>query len=155
MQRLKLSDRTVHKDASAIAWECLKQTLRPAAANTEVAIAILGGNNAETRLNYLEDRLRLIQTIGAAQDQIRFALDPLAEYLGALHLIEFCGKDSQLWQQFLQQAEAIPGSPDSIKGFLLALQDCCLIKGKQANVSNFVAEELGKLASLSPALIPV
>ncbi|MGI2904333.1 HEAT repeat domain-containing protein [Tolypothrix sp. VBCCA 56010] len=146
---VKLSDRTVHKDASAIAWECLKQTLRPTTANTEVAHAILGGNNAETRLKYLEDRLRLIQTIGAAQDQIRFALDPLAEYLAALHLIDFYGKDSQLWQEFLQQAEAIPGSPDSIKGFLLALRDCCLIKGKQANVPNFVAEELGKLASLS------
>ncbi|NEU72804.1 NACHT domain-containing protein [Hassallia byssoidea VB512170] len=151
---VKLSDRTVHKDARAIAWECLKQTFRPATANTEVAIAILGGNNAETRLKYLEDRLRLIQTIGAAQDQIRFALDPLAEYLAALHLIDFYGKDSQLWQEFLQQAEAIPGSPDSIKGFLLALRDCCLIKGKQANVPNFVAEELGKLA-ISPALIPV
>jgi len=42
----KLSDCTVHKDAKIIAWECLKPTYRPAAANHQNAIDALGETNA-------------------------------------------------------------------------------------------------------------
>ena len=49
-----LSDSTVHKDAKIIAWECLKPTYCPAAANRQKAISVLGEEKAELRLNYLE-----------------------------------------------------------------------------------------------------
>ncbi|MFB2976854.1 hypothetical protein [Microseira sp. BLCC-F43] len=150
----KFDNRTIHQDAKTLAWQCLKQIYRPAAAKREDAIAALGGDNAEARLKYLETRLRLIQTIGPAQDQIRFSLDPLAEYLAGLYLLDVYGKDEGLWQQFLQEAAAMPGAPESIKGFLLAVRDCCLAKGKEAKVPDFVAEELGNLAGISPIIQP-
>lgn len=146
----KFDNRTVQQDAKALAWECLKGTYRPATAKREDAIASLNGDNAEARLKYLEDRLRLIQTIGPAQDQIRFALDPLAEYLAGLQLLEHYGKNQGQWRKFLAQGAAMPGAPAAIQGFLLAMRDCCLAKGPQAKVPDFVAVELGKWAGLPP-----
>ncbi|HEY9667123.1 MAG TPA: PBS lyase, partial [Coleofasciculaceae cyanobacterium] len=148
------ASRTVQQDAKAIAWECLKGNYRPAPAKREDAIAALGGDNAEARLKYLEDRLRLVQTIGPALDQIRFTLDPLAEYLAALQLLEQYGKNQGQWRKFLTQTAAIPGAPTVIQGFLLAVRDCCLAKGQQANVPDFVAQELSKRAGLSPTPTP-
>jgi HEAT repeat protein len=150
----KLDDRIVHHDTKIVAWECLKQIYRPSATKREDAITALGGDNAETRLKYLEERLRIIQTISPAKDQIRFSLDPLAEYLAGLHLLDIYGQDEQLWQQFLQAAPTMPDAPESIKGFLLAVRDCCLAKGKAAKVPDFVAEELGKLAGVASAAQP-
>jgi hypothetical protein len=98
----------------------------------------------------LEDRLRLIQTIGPAQDQIRFALDPLAEYLAGLQLLEHYGKNQGQWRKFLAQADAMAGAPTAIQGLLLAVRDCCLAKGAEAKVPDFVAQELGKRAGLPP-----
>jgi NACHT domain len=138
----KLSDRNIHQDAKAIAWECLQQNLRPAPIKRQVALAALGGENAETRLNYLEQRLRLIQTIGAGQDQIRFALDPLAEYLAALHIIERFGTNENAWQMFIQKTKQISGGADLIQGFLLALQDCYLCQGMRTKFYEFVEEQL-------------
>jgi HEAT repeat protein len=147
----KFDDRIIQDDAKAIAWECLKETYRPTTAKRNDALAALTGDNAENRLKYLEDRLRLIQTIGPAQDQIRFALDPLAEYLAALHLLEDYGKNQGAWRKFLSQVTTIPGSPTAIQGFLLAVRDCCLAKGAQSKVPDFVAQELEKRAGLPPA----
>jgi hypothetical protein len=145
-------DRTVQQDAKAIAWECLKQTYRPATAKHEEALALLSGDDAEARLKYLENRLRLIQTIGPAQDQIRFALDPLTEYLAALQLLEHYGKNQGQWRKFLSQTDAMLGAPIVIQGFLLAVRDCCLAKGAEAKVPDFVAQELGKRAGLLPTI---
>jgi hypothetical protein len=138
----KLSDRNIHQDAKAIAWECLQQHLRPAPIKRQVALAALGGENAETRLNYLEQRLRLIQTIGAGQDQIHFALDPLAEYLAGLHVIERFGTNENAWQMFIQKTKQIPGGADSVRGFLFALKDCYLCQGTRTKFYEFVEEQL-------------
>jgi hypothetical protein len=145
----KLDNRIIQEDAKALAWECLKGTYRPATAKRKDAIAIFSGDDAEARLKYLEDRLRLIQTIGPAQDQIRFALDPLAEYLAALQLIENYGKNQGQWRKFLTQAATLPGAPAAIQGFLLAVHDCCLRQGAEIKVPNFVAQELRKQVGLA------
>jgi HEAT repeat protein len=150
----KFDNRAIHHHAKIIAWECLKQLYRPSSVKREDAIKALDGDNAEACLKYLETRLRVIQTIGPGQDQMRFSLDPLAEYLAALHLLSIYGQDEQLWQQFLQAAPTMPDAPESIKGFLLAVRDCCLAKGKAAKVPDFVAEELGKLAGVASAAQP-
>ena len=146
----KLDNYVIQQDAKAIAWECLKGTYQPSTVKRDVALTALSGDNTETRLKYLEDRLRLIQTIGPAQDQIRFALDPLAEYLAALHLLEDYGKNQGQWRKFLAQTAAMPGAPTAIRGFLLAVWDCCLTKGTQANIPDFVTQELNNRAGLLP-----
>jgi len=137
----KLSNSTVHKDAKIIAWECLKPTYRPAAANRQNAIDALGEENAESRLKYLEDKLRIIQTKGVAHDQIRFSLDPVAEYLAALHLLDINGKDESKWQDFLKVADS-QNSPEAIEGFMLAVKDCYLDKIPGAKDTDFLPKEI-------------
>ncbi|MFN9644345.1 MAG: HEAT repeat domain-containing protein [Cyanobacteriota bacterium] len=130
-----LEDRAVHKDAMIIAWQCVKEQFRPSVIDRGVAIqalAELRGDQAESHLRYLEERLLLIQTIGASKDQIRFTLDPLAEYLAALRLLELYDGSEEKWLSFLAEAQSKPGGPASIAGFLSALQDCWLTKGKPA-----------------------
>ncbi|MBD2170193.1 HEAT repeat domain-containing protein, partial [Anabaena cylindrica] len=146
------NNRTVQRDAKVIAWQCLKTTFRPTSAKLEDILAALDdGNKVEERLQHLEKRLRLIQTIGAAQDKIRLALDPLAEYLAGLYLIDSYGGDTASWRGFLSQVNTIP-DVELIKGFLLAVQDCCLALGNEAGVPDFVADELAlKTALTTPA----
>jgi HEAT repeat protein len=141
-------DRTVHATARIVAWECLRATLLPKAAALGAVLTALGGSDANRRLDYLKDRLRLVRTIGPAKDQIRFALDPLAEYLAGLHLVEDHGAAEEKWRAFLQRGEATPGGTVGIKGFLLAVRDCCSARGEQAGVPAWVPERLGTLADL-------
>ncbi|MBW4510919.1 MAG: HEAT repeat domain-containing protein [Scytonematopsis contorta HA4267-MV1] len=141
----KLSDRTVHQDAKTIAWECLKENLKPTYAKRNVALLALGGDDAESRLNYLEKNLNLIQTSGAEQNKIRFALDPLAEYLAAIYLLELCQKNQYLWKEFWHQQKAVQDTSESMTGFLLALQDCYQALSKEANIPQYISEELSQL----------
>ncbi|MEG4419660.1 PBS lyase, partial [Microcoleus sp. LAD1_D5] len=149
----KFSDSTVHKDAKILAWKCLKPTYRPAAANRQNAIDALGGENAESRLKYLEDKLRIIQTKGVAQDQIRFSLDPVAEYLAGLHLLDINGKDESKWQEFLQVADS-QNSPEAIKGFMLAVKDCYLDKIPSAKDTDFLPKEITSRYNITIAVPP-
>jgi hypothetical protein len=144
----------IHKDAKAIAWECIKVGLRPGTARIEKISSILKGEDSKSRLEYLEKRLRIIQTINPAQDQIRFILDPLAEYLAGLYLIDIYNSNENEWRNFLERIEAISDSSNSIKtveGFLRALQDCCIANNANRNnekVPSFVIDELAKYTGL-------
>jgi HEAT repeat protein len=149
-QDKKLSDRTVHQDAKTIAWECLKENFKPTYAKRDAALLALGGDDAESRLNYLEKNLNLIQTSGAEQNKIRFALDPLAEYLAAMHLLELCQKNQYLWKEFWHQQKAVQDTSESMTGFLLALQDCYQALSKEANIPQYISEELKQLLDNSP-----
>lgn len=141
----KLSDRIVQQDAKAIAWECLKHTFRPTTAKRDAALASLQGNDVENHLKYLEERLRLIQTVGAAEDKIRFTLDPLAEYLAAMQVLELCQKNQQFWKEFWHKVTIASEEIKSITGFLLALQDCSQALGQEANVPQELAPSLNEL----------
>ena len=149
----KFSDSAVHKDAKIIAWECLKQTYRPAPANRQNVIDALGEKNAESRLKYLEDKLRIIQTKGVAHDQIHFGLDPVAEYLAALHLLDINNKDESKWQEFLNVADS-QNSPEAIKGFLLAVKDCYLDKIPGAKDTDFLPKEITSRYNITIAVPP-
>ncbi|MBW4682715.1 MAG: HEAT repeat domain-containing protein [Microcoleus vaginatus WJT46-NPBG5] len=141
----RLDERMVHADAKAIAWECLKPTYKPATAKFKDAIAALSALNpqdTEIRLKYLEETLRLIQTVGSAKENIRFTLDPVAEYLAGLHLIDVYGNNDSKWQGFLSVADSQAGSPDAIKGFLLAVRDCYIAKIPGAKDSDFLPKEI-------------
>jgi HEAT repeat protein len=147
----KLSDRTVQKDAKAIAWECVKASFRPGMAKREDILNVLQGEGVESRLEYLEKRLRIIQTINPAQDYIRFTLDPLAEYLAGLHLVDIYNNNENEWKTFIQQIEEISKDANSVKGFLLAVQDCSVAKNTNENtkkVPDFLIKELEKYTGL-------
>jgi hypothetical protein len=143
-----LEDRAVQQDSCCIAWECLRSDFRPGPASRDAVLAALGGSNPATRLHNLEHRLRLIQTVGPARDRIRMVLDPLAEYLAALHAIKLFGHDDASWREFLAQLNGARGGLESPGGFLLAMRDCCQAPVLNSGVPAFVIEELNRLAGL-------
>ncbi|MFP4123781.1 MAG: sister chromatid cohesion protein PDS5 [Coleofasciculus sp.] len=147
-----LDNCTVQKDAKIIAWECLRLKYRPTPAKRQDTLNALGGDEPEIHLNYLKERLGLIQIIGPAQDQIRFAVDPIAEYLAGLHLVDIYGSDEQKWCNFLNKADYVEGTPAAIQGFLLAVRDCCLAQG---GVPNFVVEELNQRTGVAATEIQI
>ncbi|MGL5062020.1 MAG: HEAT repeat domain-containing protein, partial [Microcoleus sp.] len=149
-----IGDATVHKDAKILAWECLKSTYRPAAANRQNAIIALGEDTAESRIKYLEDKLRIIQTKGVARDRIHFALDPVAEYLAALHLLDINGNDESKWQDFLKVADS-QNSPEGIKGFMLAVKDCYLDRIPGAKDTDFLPQEIASRYNITNTVVPV
>ena len=112
-------NRTVQRDCKAIAWECLKASYRPGPAERTAVIEALRNDEedehaVEARLDYLINRLRAIQVTGAAEDRIRFVLDPLAEYLAGLQVVEENqGRGTrQKWERFLREADRMPGAPE-------------------------------------------
>ena len=143
----ELDDRSVHAAAKKIAWECLRQTFRPSPASAEAVLQTLGGNSeAEARLGYMEKKLHLVQCIGAGRDRVKFSLDPLAEYLAGLYILEDNGDSEQRWQEFLAQVDGAPGAPGAINGFLLAVRDCCLAKASEAGIPSAAAGRLRSFA---------
>ena len=147
-------DPTVHRAAAITAWECLRKTYRPGQGKKEDIRAALRTVDLSDELPaYLENRLRVIRTIAPAQTHVQFVMDPLSEYLTGLRLVELYGNGEEKWRGFLDQADRMPGAPEAIKGFLLAVRDCCEAKGAEHGVPDFVAEELGKRAGLDPEVV--
>jgi HEAT repeat protein len=149
---------TVHADVKAIAWQCLKREYKPQSANYEDVLRAIASPNeddddkkdkAKVRLKYLENRLRLIR-IKEPGYKVLFDLDPLAEYLAGLYLVDDCREDEEKWREFLAEADSKSGAPEAIKGFLLAGRDCYLAKVPEAKVTDLVPEELGRRADLDP-----
>jgi vesicle coat complex subunit len=137
--------------ARIVAWECLKHTCRPTTVKrNDVLKALSNEADAAALLKYLRERLQLIQAAGPISDLVRFSLDPLAEYLAAIYLLERCGKFEDLWSEFFENAEQQSGAPETIKGFLLAVRDCCAEKGTGDDVPMWVKDKLGRLAGLNP-----
>lgn len=143
----RIDDRTVHRCAKLIAWECLRKTFRPDTARYEDVISLLNEESAESTLRYLEQRLRLVHAVQPAQDQIRFMLDPMAEYFAAMYLVESNGEDEERWRAFLDEVDAKEGGPDRIKGFLVAVFDCGKNYHEQV-VPAFVGEQIAYRAGL-------
>ncbi|NET46082.1 HEAT repeat domain-containing protein [Okeania sp. SIO2B3] len=145
---------TIKQDAQLIAWKCLEEDYKPSDVKRKEVIEAfpsLDTDEAEDCLNYFEKDLRLLKRTGYGpikdRKKIRFALDPVAEYLAALYLVQENKDDEEKWREFVAKAGKKLGK-EEIKGFLLAVRDCCLAKGSEVRVPSFVADEIGKLAGL-------
>jgi len=142
------ADQTVQSVAKIIAWECLKDRYRPVSAKRDVILGALSAEaEPEQLLGYLEKRLRLINTIGVERDQVRFSLDPLAEYLAGLHLVSIYGDDRQLWDLFLVKADQSLNTEESVQEFLSAVRDCCEAKCTDARIRSYILTELERRLS--------
>ena len=138
------------RDAKHLAWKCLEESYKPKEINSQIVKQTLDRDDVQEYLDYWEKELRLIRKVGVAEEKIRFTLAPLTEYLAGLHLIDqYEGKEED-WQGFLKQVDSRSGTIEEIKGFLLAVRDCCLAKG---SVPGFVSEELGRRGGLDPEAI--
>ena len=152
----KLTDITVHEDAKLLAWECLKLTYRPTSTKIEDAINALSAFNSQDvdrRFNYLQEKLHLMQTNVPSKENVRFVLDPVAEYLAGLHLVDIYGEDESKWRDFLIDAD-FQNSPEAIKGFMLAVRDCYLAKIPGARDTNFLPKEIAARYNVSIAVPP-
>ncbi len=140
----KVDDLVIHRDAKIVAWECLQHTFRPAPASREVILKSLG-EDARNRLDYLENRVRLIQTVLPTKQAVCFSLDPLAEYLACLHLVESNGEKEDTWKADLAKLKSQQHSSLGTTGFLLALRDTCVAKYPELKLPRFVLEEVERL----------
>jgi HEAT repeat protein len=153
----RLTNRTVYEDAQLLAWECLKLTYRPASTKIKDAInalSVLNSQNAEQRLNYLEEKLHLLQTNLPSEENVRFVLDPVAEYLAGLHLVDNYGKDESKWRDFLKDADS-QNAPEAIKGFMFAVRDCYLAKIPGAKDTDFLPQEIASRYNRTITAVPV
>lgn len=148
------NDVTVQAAAKKIAWMSLCVTLHPQRACVKDVVAALGcdKDEAEAQIEYLERKLKIVQVMGADRASLRLTLDPLAEYLAAIHLIEEFSSDENAWNSFLGRSDCTPGAPEAIKGFLLALRDCCLAVSRQ-NIPSFLISEIERRVGLDPAVV--
>jgi photosystem II stability/assembly factor-like uncharacterized protein len=55
---------------------------------------------------------------------LRFRLDPLAEYLTAMYLIDKMRDNNVAWDSWKKGLVALPGYPTEIQGFITAFSDC-------------------------------
>jgi hypothetical protein len=120
----------------------LRRTFRPDTATYEDILAALGGDEAEDQLKYMQDRLRLIQPVPPALNRVRLILDPLAEYLAAMHVVATNAEDEGAWRRFMTEADSKNGAPEAIQGFLLAIRDCCLAESDHLQIPDFVLAAL-------------
>lgn len=155
----KLSDNEVHEIAKMLAWECLKVTYRPTSIKIKDALTALSALNlqdTEERLKYLEEKLRIIQRKGSSKDNISFVLDPVAEYLAGLHLVDTYGTDDSKWCDFIINGD-FQTSLEAIKGFMLAVRDCYLAKVPDAKSTDYLPTEIATRYNISitvPSQIP-
>ncbi|MDO8502762.1 MAG: HEAT repeat domain-containing protein [Gemmatimonadaceae bacterium] len=139
-------DRTVHRTAKIVAWACLRDTLRPVPASHDAVVRDLGGDLIATPLiRYFEEKLRLLQTVGPARDRLRFSLDPVAEYLAAIHLVESLGTDTLKWHEWMSQAESELLKSPTAYSFILAVRDSCEAKSTAESNLDSVIVDLSKL----------
>jgi len=117
---------TLHLAAELTAWECCRTTFNAGYARKEKVLNVLDaqGGLKPDLFELLEKRLRLVRTIPPAETHIEFVLDPIAEYLAGIWLVQMFQTDKE-WLDFLDQAGRVESSPESVSAFLAAVLDCC------------------------------
>lgn len=141
----KLDNYIIQQDTKLLAWECLKDSYQVASIKRKQALAVLGEKSNE-RFDYLEKRLCLVTNIDS--ESVGFTLEPLAEYLAGLQVVEVNGDNEEAWHEFLKKAKFLSGGMDAIKTFLLAVRDCCLSEMIKVKVPDFVVSNLEKITGL-------
>ena len=146
-KKSQFSNSDVRRDAKIIAWKCLKKTFQPSSAKLNDILEALreidDTRDFKERLDYLgENHLGIVQQQDP-EEHIRFVLDPIAEYLAALHLIDLNSADE--WENLLNRIDDSRQSIDPIRDFLLALRDCCLAKKTETEIPEFVLERLDQV----------
>lgn len=143
-------DATVQQVAKLVAWACVKDHFSPTTIDRKNIILNLGGgSDGESLILHLEDKLKIVRTVGVKKERLRFTLDPLAEYLACLHVVDVYKDDESRWQQLLDRIRA--NRVNDIRFFLLALQDCCTANA-DGQLPIAMAEELSKLSGWDQSL---
>lgn len=162
---------TVKQAAKIVSWQYLKEKHFPHPVNRDVVLKALreewtdltapdgskqperSREDAEKLLAYLEKPLGFVRRDPKDESRIRVSLDPVAEYLAGLYVVEKFGGNEQEWSSFLEEAKSKPGAPESIRGFMLAVRECCEAEGRRFKVPETVSDQLAQLAGMNPEAI--
>lgn len=126
IQENRASYQQIKEVAQRIALECLRTDFQPRPINRNHLYDLFPGrDDVDTIVDYLETRLGIVETDGAASPLLRFSLDPLAEYLAAVSLVEKNRGDDALWQAFISEVKDTNLNAPEIHGFFRALLECC------------------------------
>lgn len=132
----KWGDIEVQSASKRLAWNCIRHTYHP---NLGAVADVVPNTVSQELFFYLERRLRLIDTAG---DSYEFVFDPLAEYLGAIHVMESNRSDEALWVQLLKDLDEASGPSRQTAGFVVALNDSLTWRGRSCNVPPYIIEEI-------------
>ena len=144
----KLSDREVKEAAQRIAWESLSKDFQPRPVNrNRLYAAYPEAVDIDAQVGYLESRLGILAEEDPSSSLLRFGLDPLAEYLAAIHLVESAGMDEAKWKSFLAKVHDLDLKAPEVRGFFRALRESCSADLTGQTVPAFVIEELNSRLS--------
>ncbi|HEX8279040.1 MAG TPA: NACHT domain-containing protein [Segetibacter sp.] len=133
----------IHESLKRIARRCLS-SYSPTASSTKSIIDVLGEESkAIHMIDHLEEKLGLVRRFGVSREKLRFVIEPFAEYLAAMAIIEELSYNEQEWRGFINKIKA--KNKIEIKGFLTALYECCATKYNHI-IPSFVTTTVGDLA---------
>lgn len=116
---------TTHQMLRLVAWVCVRNDLRVANARKRDVDECLGEERVK-KLSFLTQQLRLIQIVGVAKDQIRFALDPVAEYLAAMYFLTLALDAPKEWTGHVARLDAVNQAKNpGTASFINAIRDTC------------------------------
>lgn len=157
----------IRRDAQVVAWECLKHDYKPRAVPEKDVVDRLrelddGDENKplERLLNVDAGGVGILQSV--EPDKVKVILDPVAEYLAALYLVDLCqepqkeGKaDAEVEQRWRNEFFDTLEQKDvqEINGFLVAVYNCCNTYSDRVpsgKVPELVQNKLRDLAKLDP-----
>jgi len=121
-------DELVVDAALAVARSCMEPDFVPHDVESEGVEVVL--DSRRLRGDGLDPLARLIENgllerrERAGTRSVRFVLDPVAEYLAAIDHCRELRADGDAWRELLRKLKATSGYPESIRGFLSAIEDC-------------------------------
>jgi hypothetical protein len=137
----QFDDMEVQRAVKRLAWECIRDTYRPGRGSKE---RVLCGDDPERispdLFSYLEHQLRLVDTVAGASFQ--FVLDPLAEYLAAMYLLEHISAEQGAWRRLLESLDHASLSGKDTLGFVLALHDSLEWRGMAMHVPSGIIRDV-------------
>ncbi len=152
----ELSSEIVHQTAKITAWECLKVSFKSETTERKTILETLaaaesdekGINAVKKNLLYLEERLQIIRRSPFSLEKVRFEIDPLAEYLASLFLVENYKDNVSEWEKLLIRLQNSRNTESEISGFLFALRDSCISKSKEYGIPSFTVDRLSELSGI-------
>lgn len=113
-------------DSKIVAWECVRRHLRPAKTNKLHIYKAFAHSESrrtvEDRLEWLLEKVNLLkQADYGSTDEVSFILDPLAEYLAALRLVDDFEHGGELLREYGLRIRSLNPAES---GFRRAVEDC-------------------------------
>jgi len=133
----KKDNNEVHRVAKVLARACVRPKFHASPARIDDVLSANGGTQiAREDLNYFEERLGLIRTVGLGEE-VRFQFDPLAEYLAALSFVDENRQDEASWKEFLEAFDR-SGEVSIARGLLEAVSACYIWKYPTSSQDGFI-----------------